>query len=391
MTRHPLTILFSGMMAGDPGQGGATWAILQHVLGLRRLGHEVLFVEPIKPSSVRPNTIDFAASDNAVYFRNVVESFGLDGRAALLLDDGSRRTVGLPYEALVQVARRADVHVNVSGMLTEPALVEPIPTRVYLDLDPAFIQMWHAVQGVDMRFDGHTHFVTVGQAIGEPGCPVPTCGREWIKTFQPVVLDRWTLADGPREWDAWTTIANWRGYGSIEHDGVLYGQKAHSLRRLFDLPGRTREPLLLALAIHPNETRDVAALAEHGWRWIDPATVAASPSAYQQFVRGSKGEFGVAKSGYVESRCGWFSDRSACYLASGRPVVAQEAGFSAFLPVGDGLRAFRDADEAAAHLEAIAGDYDRHRRAARRLAETYFDSDRVLARLLEQIGARSCT
>jgi hypothetical protein len=187
-------------------------------------------------------------------------------------------------------------------------------------------------------------------------------------------------------WDAFTTVANWRGYGSIEHDGVRYGQKAHSLRRLIDLPRLTRERFTLALSIHPQEVKDIEALTSHGWQRVDPAEVAGTPDRYQQFVQGSRGEFGLAKSGYVASRCGWFSDRSACYLASGRPVVAQDTGFSRHLPTGKGLLAFENAQQAAAAVEAVGRDYGRHCLAARALAEEYFDSDKVLGRLLRRIG-----
>jgi hypothetical protein len=373
--RPKLTILVSGMLAGTPGQGGATWAVLQYLLGLARLGHDVCLVEPVA-----------AAPDRRVvgYFRRVVAQFGLEGRAALLVS-GSRRTVGLSYERVREVAARAAVLVNVSGMLADEALLAPIPRRVYLDLDPAFVQLWHT-QGIDMRFAGHTHFVTVGRAIGQPDCPVPTCGIDWITTAQPVVLERWPVA--PRiVRGAFTTVANWRGYGSVEYDGVFYGQKAHSLRSLIALPTRTAERFVLALNIHPDERRDLEALAANGWRLVDPARVAGTPEAYRRFVGGSRAELGIAKSGYVAARCGWFSDRSVCYLASGRPVIAQDTGFGRFLAIGEGLFAFGTTDEVLAAAEQLRRDYDRHARAARALAETCFDSDRVLGRLLQEVGA----
>jgi hypothetical protein len=376
---RPLTILFSGMIAGDPGQGGAAWAVLQYVLGLRRLGHSVYFVEPVRTGPPHPTIM--------AYFTEVTRTFGLEGAAALL-PAGARQTVGLPYEQLLEIAGRADVLINVSGMLSDDVLVPRVPVRVYLDLDPAFVQLWHATQTADMRFAGHTHFVTVGQSIGGLDCDVPTCGLDWIPTLQPVVLERWPAIgpDGPVRWDALTTVANWRGYGSIEHGGVHYGQKAHSLRRLIDLPRLTRERFTLALSIHPQEVKDVEALSSNGWQRVDPADVAATPAQYQRFVQGSKAEFGLAKSGYVASRCGWFSDRSACYLASGRPVVAQDTGFSRHLPTGEGLFAFNTVDEAAAAIEVMNRDYRRHCRAARALAEEYFDSDKVIGTLLRRIG-----
>jgi hypothetical protein len=379
-----LTILLSGMIAADPHQGGATWAVLQYLLGFRRLGHDVYFVEPLPGASLRPAGAAPADTVNAAYFRQVVSEFGLAHAAALLVER-TRETVGLPYPELLRVARRADLLVNVSGMLTDPDLTGGIPVRAYLDLDPGFVQLWHTAEGIDMRFAGHTHFVTIGLAVGRPDCPVPTCGLPWLTTPQPVVLEHWPVADRIR-CDALTTVGNWRGYGSVEHGGVFYGQKAHSLRRVITLPSRTRERFLLALAIHPEETKDLAALRANGWRLTDPSQVAHSPAAYRKFVRGSKGEFGVAKSGYAAARCGWFSDRSLCYLASGRPVIAQETGFSRFLPTGAGLFAFETAEDVLGAIDALNGDYARHARAARQVAEEQFDSDRVLGRLLGRLG-----
>lgn len=152
-----------------------------------------------------------------------------------------------------------------------------------------------------------THHVTIGQQIGEPGCQVPTCGLNWIKTLQPVVLDHWpAVADSAAGGDFLTSIGNWRSYGSIEHDGVRYGQRAHSFRQFFDLPRRTGESFLMALSIHPDEKLDLAALAANEWRLADPAQVAGTPDSYQRFIQSSKAEFGIAKSGYVASRCGWY-------------------------------------------------------------------------------------
>jgi hypothetical protein len=380
----PLTILFSGMLAGDPHQGGASWAMLQYLLGFSRLGHDVYFVEPMRQAALLPADASLDDSVNAAYFRQILTDFSLAGRAVLLLT-GTQQTIGLRYAELRDVARRADLLLNVSGMLTQEELVARIPVRVYLDLDPAFNQLWHAVQGIDMRFAGHTHFVTVGLALGQPDCIVPTCGLPWITTLQPVVLELWPRA-GPIVHDGLTTVGNWRGYGSIEHEGVFYGQKVHSLRTLIDLPTRFSKRFLPALAIHPEEKRDLEALRTNGWHVLDPVAVAGTPQRYQQFLQGSWAEFGIAKHGYVLSRCGWFSDRSTCYLACGRPVLAQETGFSRYLPTGEGLFAFRTAEDVQAAVEALERQYDRHSRAARDIAEDLFDSDKVLRRLLGSIG-----
>ena len=384
MRSETVTIVVAGMIAGDPYQGGATWAVLQYLLGLREAGHDVYFIEPVNASKLQPCGASLSESTNADYFRAVTRQFGFETRAALLLA-GTTRTVGLSYDTLRAAAAASDCLINISGMLADPALTEPIPVRVYLDLDPGFNQLWSAAEGIDVGFDGHTHFVTIGPALGDAGCDIPTCGRAWIATNQPVVLSEWPRAERLTH-DAFSTVANWRGYGSITYNNVFYGQKAHAWRPLVSLPGKTREPIMVALAIHPEEQRDLALLAAHGWTLVDPAQVTATPERYRAFVQGSKGEIGVAKSGYVASRCGWFSDRSACYLASGRPVVAQETGFSRFLPTGDGLFAFETADDACAAIGAIVGDYERHSRAARAIAEEYFDASRVLPQLLARVG-----
>jgi hypothetical protein len=379
------TILVSGMIAADPWQGGATWAVLQYVLGFRQLGHEVYFVEPVSAKALRPTCTLLAGSDNAQYFSQVVNDFDLTDHSALLADHGEE-AFGLSYQQLEKIARRADVLINISGMLTDENLLKSIPIRVYLDLDPAFNQLWNGAQGLNMRYAGHTHFVTIGMQLGEPGCSVPTCGLTWLKTLQPIALSYWP-PEKQITYDGFTTVGNWRGYGSIEHEGVLYGQKAHSLRQFFDLPALTRESFVLALSIHPEETRDLAALAKNGWRLVDPLQVARNPAAYQKFIQQSRAEFGIAKSGYAVSRCGWFSDRSVCYLASGRPVIAQETGFSRYLPTGEGLFAFNNGEDFVSATEEMRVDYPKHSARARAIAEEYFDSAKVLPKLLQQVGA----
>ena len=383
-SRRGLSVLFAAGFARAPAQGGLAWVVLNWVLGLRRLGHRVLLVEPLAPADLRPAGTSLATSENAREFLDVVRAFGLEGSAALLLS-GGEQTVGLPWERLRREAGAADLLIDVAGGLAGSGLPERIPVRVYLDLDPGFTQLWQAVEGIDMRFAGHTHFATVGLTLDRGTHRVPTCGLEWVPTAPPVLLEAWPFAER-LERDALTTVANWRGYGSIEVDGTLFGQKAHSLRRLLDLPRRTGERFELALAIDPGEPRDLAGLADNGWTVVDPRAVAGSPQDYRRFVQGSRGELGVAKSGYVEARCGWFSDRSVCYLASGRPVIAQETGFSDALPVGAGLFAFATADDAAAAIDELRRDPEGHRRAARALAEEVFASDVVLPRLLERVG-----
>jgi hypothetical protein len=370
--RNPLRILLAGTFAAVPGQGGATWAVLQYALGFRRLGHDVLLVEP-------------APADPAVvaYFDRVVAGAGLAGRAALL--HPGRTATGMPYPDVARFAAAADVVVNLAGVLDDAELTGPAARRLYVDLDPAFTQLWHA-EGIDMHLAGHDAFASVGGALGTAGCPVPTAGVAWIPTLPPVVLDAWTVSGAPPR-HGFTTVGHWRSYGSVTVAGVHYGQKAHALRALLDLPRRVPaarfEP---ALAIHPGDQRDRDALVASGWCVLDPSVFAADPDRYRAFVGASTAEIGVAKSGYVASRCGWFSDRSACYLASGRPVVAQETGWSRFLPAGEGLLAFTDTDSAAGAVGSVLSDWRRHAKAARMVAEDLLDARVVLARLLDSAG-----
>jgi hypothetical protein len=353
-------IVVAGMVSDNPGQGGATWAVLQYVLGLRRLGHEVVLIEPVR-----------SLERSSGYFRRLARTFALE---AILLERDSGRRVELTQRRF----DGADLLLNLSGVLSEPVSAA---LSVYVDLDPGFTQAWHA-QGIDMGFDRHDRFVTVGRSIGERSCPIPQCDRSWLTIPQPIVLDQWPYAARVRHRAA-TSIGHWRSYGSLVQDGIHYGQRAHTTRELIRLPELSNVQVLLALGIDPGEKGDLAALRRHGWQLTDPEQVASTPSAYRNFVQGSLLELGIAKHGYVASSSGWFSDRSVCYLASGRPVVAQETGFSTWLPTGTGLLSFRTAHEAAAALDEVAGDYDRHRRAARSLAEDVFDSDRVLGELLE--------
>jgi hypothetical protein len=205
-----------------------------------------------------------------------------------------------------------------------------------------------------------------------------------MPTLPPVVLEEWPQVPGS-EGGGFTTVAHWRGYGSIYHDGVHYGQKAHSWRPLLDLPERTAERFEPALEIHPGEASDVRALQKHGWRLVDPLTVADTPDDYRRFVQGSRAELAVAKSGYVVARSGWFSDRSACYLASGRPVIAQDTGLGRRLPTGKGLFTFTDVPDVVTAIEQLNEDYASHRSAARAIAEEYLDSDRVLNSVVDRV------
>lgn len=375
-----LTIVVAGMVAADPHQGGASWAVLQYVLALRALGHRPILVETLPPAPPsRRSPLDRSSSGR--YFRSVVEAIGLD--EAALLDPSSGESVGMPYRRVLALADEADLLLDIAGTLADEDILGRPGRRAYIDVDPAFTQLW-ATQGIDMRLDGHDRHVTVGLNVGRPGCDVPTCGVDWIRMPPVVHLPAWEPQES-LERDAFTTVGNWRGYGAIEHGGLHYGQRAHSMRGLAALASTADARFEMALALHPGEVDDLKMLRDNGWILLDPAVVASTPERYRGFVRGSKAELGVAKSGYVVSRSGWFSDRSACYLAAGRPVVAQDTGFGDALPVGEGLLAYEGVEDAAEAVRAVTLDYEHHRRAARGVAEEHLSGAVVLPVLLDQL------
>ena len=327
------------MIAADPGQGGATWAVLQYVLGLRELGHDVFLVEPIAPGSIQPAAAPLASSVNARYFQDVVARFGLQGRAALLRQD-TRETVGLPYVRAAprrRGRRPADQHLgHVAGAGSSAIGFRAACTSTSIRRSISC--------GTQSRAStsGSTGIrITSPSAIALAGLRA-TCRRAAGRGSRRFSRSCFRSGRCREETAAapWTTVGNWRGYGSIQYQGRHFGQKAHSLRRFMAVPRRTSERFLLALAIHPAEADDLAALKDNGWGLVDPAAVAATPDDYRAFIHASKAEFGIAKSGYVVSRSGWFSDRSVCYLASGRPVLAQDTGLSGIIPTGCGLVTF---------------------------------------------------
>lgn len=369
-----LRIVVAGTFSDVAGQAGASWSVMQYVQGLRDLGHDVWLLEQV-------------GSLNGLTrrrFRRACAEFGLAGSAGLIGAD-PHLSAGLPPRDIASLCGSADLLINLSGVLRRPDLLDRFRTRVYLDLDPAFNQLWHH-SGIDRGFGEHTHHFTVGLGLGDRPSRVPTCGYRWQPTLPPVVLKSWPeysrAPAGPI-----TTVGNWRSYGSIEAEGTFYGQKAHSIRPLAPLAARSGEDLVLALAIDAGDRADEQILRTAGWTLVDPRRVAGTSTAYRRFIGSSKAELGFAKAGYVTAACGWFSDRSACYLASGRPVIAQDTGLAGHLPLGEGLLTFRSAQDALGAIEQLNASYDRHARAARQLAETLLDARLVLPRLLDRVSA----
>jgi hypothetical protein len=371
-------IAIAGSVAQKAHNAGHTWQFLQYLLGFKRLGYEVLLLDSLEHAGK-----DAAAEQECVaYVDAVMREHGLDGAWTIALP--GERHAGMPRAQALQFARDADLLLNVMGFCTDDELLGNARRRVFLDTDPGFPQMWHDLGLADV-FAGHDAHVTIAERIGRPDCEIPTCGLNWITTPQPVVLDAWPRASKPPR-RPFTSVASWRGaYGPVDYAGKRYGLRAHEFRRFAQLPELTGRAFELALAIHAAEAPDLALLRDTGWSLVDPADVATTPAGYRAFIAESTAELMIAKGMYVQSRSGWFSERSICYLASGRPVVAQDTGLGDLCPLGSGLLAFDTLDEAAACVESIVIGYARHANDARAIAEARFDSDRVLGRLLEQL------
>lgn len=367
-------IAIAGAVAQKPGAAGHAWQFLQYLLGFRRLGFDVMLLDSLQGEH------DEAAA--TAWLERVLGPVGLGG--AWTLDLGGGRRAGVGRDAARQFVADADMLINVMGFLGDEELLGAARRRVFLDTDPGFGQMWRDLGLADVCA-GHDSHVTIGERIGEPDCMIPGGGLDWITTPQPVVLDQWpfvTPGDGSR----FTSVASWRGaYGPIDHRGHTYGLRVHQFRRFADLPRRAGGSFELALDIHPQDAADADLLRAGGWRLVPPASVASAPGEYRRYIQASDAEIMIAKGMYVDSRSGWLSERSLCYLASGRPVLAQDTGFSELYPVGEGLLAFATMDEAAAGIDAIRADPARHARAARALAEEHFDSDKVLTNLLDAV------
>ncbi len=377
-------VAIAAALAQRPQAGGHTWFGLQYLLGFRRLGWDVMLIDRLDAEMCRSRSGAPCApedSANLAYLAEEMERFGLADCWTVLLPNGA--AAGLPRAEVERRLASSDLLLNVMGYLDDEDLLAAAPLRVFLDVDPGFGQMWRELLLADL-FAGHDRFVSVGLNVGRADCGVPGCGLSWIPTLPPVALDHWPVVEGGT---AFTSVASWRGpYDPVEYEGRTYGLRAHEFRRFLALPERTPAEFRIAMSIGSADVFDRRRLSASGWALLDPVAIAGDPAAYNRFIQGSGAEFTVAKGMYVDTRSGWFSDRSACYLASGKPVVAQETGFSSHLPTGEGLISFATLEEAIGAVEEAQSDLGRHGRAAREIAEEHLDATRVLGRLVDELG-----
>jgi hypothetical protein len=387
-----MRVVVTGLVGAYP-VGGVAWDYLQYVQGFRDLGCEVFYLEDTGQWLYDPaaGTFTADATPNARWLGRALAALdpALERSWTLRAPDGAHH--GCDEETVARVCARADLLLNLSGScwLREPYRAARV--KAYVDTDPGYSQA--KIAAVDARtadasaafsvdlIRRHDVFFTLGEHVGQPDCLVPTCGMTWHPTRQPIVLADWPVRAAP---DApFTTVMSWQ----IEPapplvGGRRLGGKDVEMERFLTLPMRTDERLEVAISGPAPRERLMAA----GWRVRDAAAVSATPEAYRDYLAASRGECSVAKNAYVALRTGWFSTRSAAYLACGKPVVVQDTGFPAHLPAGPGVRAFATVEEAVAGLAAVRGDYDAACAHARTLAEEEFAAPRVLARLLADAG-----
>jgi len=368
-----MRILFAGIIARYPF-GGVTWCSLMYLLGLRALGHEVFYIEDTGECVYDPvqNTRALDPSYGTSYIHEALAPFGLGDRWTFVNYDGSY--YGRSVEEVRRYSADADLFLNLSGgsWYWRDEYVR-IPRKAFIDSDPGFTQLaiakaepWYVE-----FFKGFDRLFTFGANIGTSQSTVPTGAFTWHKTWQPITLDDWRTDDQPR--DRFTTVMTWQ----IESFTDVGGNKDQEFVRFIDLPSRTAQPFELAV----NGPQRL--LRQHGWNTVDAMAVSRTPAGYRQFIHQSKAEFGVAKHTYVATRSGWFSDRTACYLASARPALVQDTGWTAHLPSGEGLLAFTTPEDALAGIDRINGEYERHAGCAAEIAREHFDARHVLPRLLE--------
>ncbi len=361
------------------GRGGHCMYVLQWLRGLERLGHRVFFLEFLKedPGEARAAV--------ARYFGEVVACWWHPERAALLLENTGESLCGLDAGQVRRIASEAEGLITLAAHYRrEPyPLIDRVRPRILIETDPGYTHLWAAGGDPLDIFGEHDFWFTVGGNVGTPRCALPTLGLSWRPIWNPVVLDWWSPG-GPVTRNRFTTVADWRSYGYLDFEGQVLGPKAEEFRKFLDLPALAGESPEVALAIDPQDP-DLVELRRHGWV-IEYPQVVATPALYRDYVSGSAGEFSCVKGGYAGTRGGWFSDRSACYLAAGRPVVLQATGFEDLLPTGQGLFAFTTPWEAAEAIRSVRRNYARHSAAARAIAREHFDSERILSRLLAEAG-----
>jgi hypothetical protein len=383
-----LVLVGSAFVAKYPAGGGMFWLPLQYLLGLRALGVNAHWLELLWPDPDVERAREFRDG-----FLRQAHALGIaDHVTVVLFSDtardappGREERAGALADHLWARARDA-VLLNFAESVPR-ALRDRFGRTALFDIDPGQFQLW--ARGVDLGVGSHDLYLTIGANLGAPDCPVPLGDVPWQHVWPAVHLPAWPVVAGRDAAAPYTTVTQWWGGGwTVLGDEVIEGHKRASFLRVLDLPARVPVALELAANIHPEEMDDRRALADAGWRLADPAVVAGTAETFRAYVQASRGEFSCAKPAYVRTRPGWISDRTVCYLASGRPCVVEDTGLASHLPASPGLRFFRTVDEAAEQLRAVERDYAAAARGARAIAEEVFAASVALRPLVKIIGLR---
>jgi len=390
--RKRLQLVVLGIVGRMPFAGVA-WQALQYLEGFRRLGHDVYYIEDTWdwPFDPERNCITNDNRYTLKYLARLMDWCGMRDRWAYRAVEEHERICGLSESQFKRAFEQADVVINVTGATELHEEHLDVPVRVYVETDPVLPQI-KVAQGDRLwlgLLSAHTHHFSYGENLGAPSCGVPLGPFRYQPTRQPIVLDWWSNEAHPAEGGngcRFTTVANWQQSGKdVEWNGEIYNwSKHHEFLKFVDLPRRAAQPLELALSNVSAEC--IGLLRSYGWRVVDSIALSKDMLSYRDYILGSQGEFTVAKDQNIRLRSGWFSDRSACYLAAGLPVITQDTGFGKVLPTGEGLFTFSTMEDILSAFEAIHSDYERHRRAARAIAEEYFRAETVLAKLLGDLG-----
>lgn len=387
-----MKIVVAGLIATYP-LGGVAWDYLAYVSGLRRLGHEVFYLEDTGQWLYDPRTQSFTddVRFHVGYLDTTLQRAGdMRGRWSLRAPDGTYH--GADLRQVERFCSTADLFLNISGACWLREAYRGARRIAYLDSDPGYSQakLLAAERGTateDQAYSvalirAHDCFFTFAENIHQPSCIIPTCGLRWHPTRQPIVLSDWAFSFDPTA-SAYTTVMSWKTDVTLpDLNGVTYGGKNVEFAKFIDLPCRVAVPLQVALS----GSAPRADLQAHGWQIVDGHEQSSSMDVYRAYLQRSRAEWSIAKNAYVALRSGWFSTRSAAYLALGKPVVVQDTGFRPYYPATEGLFAFSTLEEVVGAIERIEGDYRRNCEAARAVAEQEFAAATVLERLLGDAG-----
>jgi hypothetical protein len=377
------TVILGSYMVRYPLGGMASW-VLQYLLGFQRLGHEIWFVEkgdyPLACFDPRTQSMTDDPATGTAFVADLLRRWGLEDRWCFV--DAAGRYHGADRARIEGVFGRADVFVDMGTHGSWAVESERTGCRVLLDGEPAFTQMKMELRRRSgAALPAYDLYFSTGQNVGTPACSAPDGGVSWRHVFHPVVIDLFEGSVPPGA--ALTTVMNWQSYDALEYDGRQYGHKDVEFPKFAGLPGKTARDLEVAVS---GEATPVAELTARGWKVSDAQAVTATFDSFRVYLQRSWAEFAVCKSGFVVTRTGWFGDRTAAYLAAGRPAVVQDTGFSDHLPCGAGLFAVTTEDEAADAIASIESDYGKHSRAAMEIAREYLDAKTVLAGFLAEAG-----